>query len=109
MVISSNDKSDLFHSQMKVLNLKKENETKYRISMSGSDEIGTSKLDGLLMFRAEGMCFKLSKVYDNRKSNSIDLLLFEGSGNADKIEGEWAFKGFESNPKCSGTWTMVEA
>jgi hypothetical protein len=92
-----------------VLDLKKESDSKYRISMSGSDEVGTSKLNGLLMFRADGMGLKLSKVYDDRskagQTGSFSILLYEGSGIPDKIEGEWAYKGYETSMQYSGTWT----
>jgi hypothetical protein len=41
------------------------------------------------MFGAEGMCFKLSKVYDNRdkagQTDSFDILLYEGTGNPEKF------------------------
>lgn len=35
--------------------------------MTGSDEVGKSKLEGLLLFKNEGFGIKLSKVYNNRK------------------------------------------
>ena len=35
------------------------------IKLSGTDSIGTSKFEGVLIFRADGIGLKLSKVYDN--------------------------------------------
>jgi hypothetical protein len=101
MVINIRDKAEKFYCQVKVLDLKKENDIRYSISMSGTDEVGTSKLNGLLIFKADGMGFRLSKVYDDRskaqQTGSFDILLYEGSGNPDRIDGEWAFKGYESS------------
>lgn len=74
---------------MKVLDLKKENDYKYKIKLSGSDEVGKSQLDGILIFRADGIGLKLSKVYDDRQkaeqTGSFDLLFYEGAGNADNL------------------------
>lgn len=112
MIINIRDKAEKFYCQIKVLDLKKENEYKYKISMSGSDEVGKSKLDGYLIFRADGFGFKLSKVYDDRskaqQTGKYDILLYEGAGNPDKVVGEWAFHGFETSTEYAGTWTMME-
>lgn len=112
MVINVRDKAEKFYCQIKVLNLKKESDTKYTISMSGSDEVGKSKIDGLLIFKADGMGFRLSKVYDDRskaeQTGKFDILLYEGAGNPDKFAGEWAFYGYESSTEYAGTWTMLE-
>lgn len=46
----------------------------------------------------EGIGLKLSKVYEDRtkaqQTGKYDILLYEGSGIVDKIEGEWSFYGF---------------
>jgi hypothetical protein len=44
MVINIRDKDEKFYCQIKVLDLKRESDTRYRIAMSGSDEVGKSKL-----------------------------------------------------------------
>jgi len=68
-------------------------------------------LEGLLVFRGNGLGLKLSKVYDNRsaaeQTGKFDILLYEGYGSSDKMEGEWAFNGYESSTEYSGTWNMV--
>ena len=98
MVINIRDKADKFFCRIKVLDLKKENDTKYRIKLSGKDEVGTSQLQGLLVFKGSGMGLKLSKVYDDRtkaeQTGKFDILLYEGAGDPNKIDGEWAFFGF---------------
>ena len=66
MVIKVGDKSDKFLCQLKVTDLAKETTNRYRIRLNGKDEVGTSKLEGLLLFRADGLAWKLSKVYDDR-------------------------------------------
>lgn len=44
------------------------------------------------------MGLKLSKVYDDRtkaeQTGKFDILLYEGAGDPNKIDGEWAFYGF---------------
>ena len=79
--------------------------------MNGTDEVGTSKLEGLMLFRGNGMGFKLSKVYDNRQkaeqTGNFDILLYEGGGNPDRIEGQWAFYGHENSLQYSGFWFMA--
>ncbi len=91
MIVHVGDKSYKFFCQVKVTDFKKENENKYSIKMTGSDEVGKSKFEGLLMFKNEGFGLKLSKVYDDRKkaeqTGSFDVLLYEGGGSADKLEG----------------------
>lgn len=112
MVINIRDKAEKFYCQIKVLDLKKESDTKYRISLSGTDEVGKSKLEGLLVFRADGFGFKLSKVYEDRtkaeQTGKFDILLYEGAGNPDRVDGEWAFYGYETSTEYAGTWTMIE-
>lgn len=48
--------------------------------MKGSDEVGTSQLKGLLVYKDAGMAIKLSKVYDNRAQafqiGDYDTLLY---------------------------------
>lgn len=111
MTITVKDKKEKVLCPVKVVDLKKESESKYRISMTGKDKYGASSLNGLVIFRAEGIGFKLSKVYNDRKkagqTEKFDILLYEGEGNPDKIEGEWAFNGYESASEFSGTWTMT--
>jgi hypothetical protein len=89
IVVNVRDKSEKFFCQVKVLDLKKVTDTKYAIKMSGIDEIGTSKLEGLLIFRADGLGMKLSKVYDDRRkaeqTGTFETLLYEGCGTPDKI------------------------
>ena len=34
--------------------------------MDGSDEVGKSKFEGLLIFKNDGLSLRLSKVYDDR-------------------------------------------
>jgi hypothetical protein len=98
MVINIRDKAEKFFCRIKVLDLKKENDTRYRIKLSGKDEVGTSKLEGLLVFKGSGMGLKLSKVYDDRtkaeQTGKFDILFYEGAGDPNKIDGEWAFYGF---------------
>lgn len=43
MVINIRDKSEKFYCQVKVTDLKKENDWKYSIKLTGKDEVGTSK------------------------------------------------------------------
>jgi hypothetical protein len=66
MTASCNHKPHSFTCKVKVLDLKKESDTKYRVSMSGSDKGGTSKFDGLLVFKGSGIGFKLFKAYDDK-------------------------------------------
>lgn len=91
MVINIKDKFEKFYCQVKVTDLKKENDQKYSIKLTGKDEVGTSKLEGVLVFRADGIGMKLSKVYDDRskaqQTGKFDILLYEGAGNADKVDG----------------------
>jgi hypothetical protein len=112
MVINVGDKSEKFKCQVKVVDLKKQNESKYLIQLSGNDEVGPSKLEGLLVFRGSGLGLKLSKVYDNRQkaeqTGKYDILLYEGTGNPEKMKGKWSFYGFESSMKYSGSWTMSQ-
>ena len=35
--------------------------------MKGMDQVGPSCFDGIIVYRADGLAFKLSKVYDDRK------------------------------------------
>ena len=71
---------------------------RYHIKMNGTDEVGTSKLEGLIVFKADGFGIKLSKVYDNRQkaeqTGKYDILFYEGAGNPERMDGEWAFYGF---------------
>lgn len=112
MVINVRDKAEKFYCQIKVLDLKRENDYKYTISMSGSDEVGTSKINGLLVFSGNGMGFKLSKVYDDRskaeQTGKFDILLYEGGGNPDRMDGQWAFHGYETSTEYAGNWVMME-
>lgn len=89
IVIDVNDKAQKFYCQVKVLDLKKINDYKYTISFSGSDTVGTSKMEGLLVFKGIGIGLKLSKVYDDRtkaqQTGKYDILLYEGEGDVDKI------------------------
>jgi len=59
--------------------------------MTGSDEVGKSKFEGLLLFKNSGLGIKLSKVYDDRKkaeqTGSFDVLLYEGEGMPEKMTG----------------------
>jgi hypothetical protein len=58
------------------------------------------------------MCFKLSKVYDDRdkagQTDKFDILLYEGIGNPEKFEGEWAYYKYKGSRDWSGTWKMME-
>jgi hypothetical protein len=98
MVIDINDKAEKFYCQVKVLDLKKINDYKYSIQFSGSDTVGTSKMEGVLVFKGTGIGLKLSKVYDDRtkaeQTGKYDILLYEGEGDVEKMEGNWAFYGF---------------
>lgn len=80
MVINIKDKFEKFYCQIKVTDLKKENDWKYSIKLTGKDEVGTSKLEGLLVFRADGIGMKLSKVYDDRskaqQTGKFDILMY---------------------------------
>ena len=78
--------------------------------MTGSDQVGTSKIEGILLFTGPGMGFKLSKVYDNRsaaeQTGRFSELFYEGGGNPDGFNGTWAFNGFENSMEYSGQWVM---
>ena len=110
MVINIKDQQERFFCQVKVTDLKRINDTKFEIKMTGSDEVGTSKIEGLLIFRGDGFGFKLSKVYDDRikaeQTGKFDILLYEGGGNPDHVDGQWAFHGFETSTEYSGFWFM---
>ena len=60
--------------------LKKVNESKFEIQLNGNDEVGTSKLKGLIVFKDAGLAIKLSKVYDDRakadQTGEYDTLLY---------------------------------
>ena len=98
MVINVKDQAEKFYCQLKVTDLKRINDTKFEIKMNGSDEVGTSKLEGLMIFKSDGLGIKLSKVYDDRlkaeQTGKYDILFYEGAGNPDRFSGEWAFHGF---------------
>ncbi len=55
-------------------------------------------MEGVLVFKGTGIGLKLSKVYDDRtkaeQTGKYDILLYEGEGDVEKIEGNWAFYGF---------------
>jgi hypothetical protein len=91
MVINVKDQTEKFYCQLKVTDLKKITDIKYEIKLTGSDEVGTSKLEGLLMYKADGFGIRLSKVYDDRQkaeqTGSFDVLLYEGAGNPDQLAG----------------------
>ena len=112
MVINVKDQKEKFYCQIKVTDLKRINDNKFEVKMTGSDEVGTSKLEGLLVYRADGMGIKLSKVYDNRQkaeqTGKYDVLLYEGMGDPNRLSGEWAFHGFESSMEYSGYWFMAQ-
>ena len=99
MIINVRDNDEKFFMQVKVVDLHKETDYKYRIKMNGSDQVGTSKIEGLLMFTGPGMSFKLSKVYDDRykaeQTGDFYNLFFEGGGNPDDLCGTWAFHKYE--------------
>ena len=69
--------------------------------MNGSDAVGSSKLEGIILFIKNGLGLKLSKVYDDRtraeQTGSFDILLYEGKGSPDRIDGTWAFFGHENS------------
>lgn len=54
-----------------------------------------------MLFKGNGLGLKLSKVYDDRtkaeQQGSFDILLYEGGGLPDKIDGTWAFFGHETS------------
>ena len=112
MVINIKDQAEKFYCQVKVIDLKRINDNKFEIKMTGSDEVGTSKLEGLLIYRADGLGIKLSKVYDDRQkaeqTGSFDVLLYEGVGDPNRFGGEWAFHGHESSLQYSGYWFMAQ-
>ena len=64
-----------------------------------------------MIYKADGLGIKLSKVYDNRQkaeqTGSYDILFYEGAGNPDRFSGEWAFYGHESSMQYSGFWYMA--
>lgn len=111
IVIDVNDKAEKFYCQLKVLDLKKINDYKYSIKFSGSDTVGTSKMEGVLVFKGTGIGLKLSKVYDDRtkaeQTGKYDILLYEGEGDVEKVEGTWAFYGFETSTEYAGKWKML--
>ena len=80
-----------FNCQIKVTDLKKISSDKFEVKMTGSDEVGTSKLEGLLVFRDAEMAVMLSKVYDYRlkakQTGEFDVLMFEGVGDPNRFSG----------------------
>ena len=84
MVIKTRNQKEQFNCQIKVTDLKRINCNKFEVKMKGIDEVGTSKLEGLLVFRKEEMALKLSKVYDDRRkakqTGEFDVLMFGGVG-----------------------------
>lgn len=111
MVITVKNSAEKFHCQVKVTDLSKESDNRYRIKMEGSDEVGSSKFDGVIVFTQDRLSLKLSKVYDDRtkagQTEDYQNLLYEGTGHPDRISGDWAFHGFESSLQYSGTWYMM--
>lgn len=112
MVINVKDNAEKFNCQLKISDLKKMNDSQYKIIFRGSDEVGESTLEGLLVFKDIGMGIKLSKVYDNRsnaeQTGLFETLLYEGGGNPDQLNGCWAFHGFEDSAEYSGVWYMTQ-
>ncbi len=74
-----------------MVDVKKENDSQYRIKMSGSDEVGASKFDGFLIFTEDQLALKLSKVYSNRnkagQTRNFRTLLYEGTGTPALMRG----------------------
>ena len=91
MVINVKDQTQKFYCQLTVTDLNRINDNKFEIKLKGSDEVGTSKLSGLLVYRHDGLAIKLSKVYDDRQKaeqvGKFDVLLYEGIGNPDRMTG----------------------
>ena len=72
--------------------------------------MGKSTLKGVIIFQADRLKVKLSKVYDD-KSNAFqegktEVMLFEGEGTPNKIEGAWNFYGYDSQGRYEGNWQM---
>ena len=59
--------------------------------MKGSDSVGTSTLEGFLIFKADNFGIHLSKVYDDRSSarqkGKFFNLLYEGAGTPNYLSG----------------------
>ena len=70
----------------------------YKIELKGQDKIGSSVLEGVIIFKENGFGIKLSKTYkDKEKANQIrkfSFLFYEGEGNWDLVLGNWYFLGF---------------
>ncbi len=41
-----------------------------------------------------------------RQLNSFSVILYEGMGNADSMQGNWLFKGYQKSQRYAGYWTM---
>ena len=112
MVIKDKDQKLKFYCQVKVTDLKRINDNKFEVKMTGSDEVGTSKLEGLLVYRADEMTIKLSKVYDNRRKGKQTgkncVSSYEETGDPNRFDGKWAFNGLGSSMEYSGYWFMAQ-
>jgi hypothetical protein len=113
MRINVNNKSETFNCELKVTDIKKITDIKWEVKLDGNDELGKSSLEGLLIFKGEGVTVKLSKLYSNRKFarqlGEFTVLLYEGAGIPEQLTGRWSFCKFEVDPKYSGTWRMAPA
>jgi hypothetical protein len=98
--------------ELKAIDIRKMSDTKYEIRLEGKDNVGKSKLKGLLIFKGEGVAVILSKVYSNCKkagqTGSFDILLYEGAGVPEQLAGKWSFHDHETSPRYSGTWYRIQ-
>lgn len=113
MVLTTRASNDPIQCRLKVNSLEKINDDLYKIKLSGRDEVGSSRLEGNLVFKGDGIAWKLFKDYDDKRqagqTDGFEDLFYEGSGRITRMEGKWAYHGHESNPEFSGTWHMVPA
>lgn len=113
MVFTVRARNDPTQCHLKVNSIEKVTDDLYKIKLSGTDEIGRSRLEGNLVFKDDGIAWKLTKDYDSKRqagqTNGFENLFYEGSGGIARMEGKWAYYGHESNPDLSGTWFMVPA
>ena len=66
MEVDVKSTQDIIHSRISLIDLKPVNNEKYVVQLEGSDELGVSKLEGLLILRGKKIIIKVAKVYVQR-------------------------------------------
>ena len=91
--------------------LKEKSRLSMSLKMKSKDSVGTSQIEGILLYKYDYLAIYFFKSYDDKKNSGqtgpYQWLAYEGVQQGEMFRGSWYYEGFQGSGSYSGVWEMM--